>query len=234
MAVKKQDDQHEHTFSNYVRIQDVVHKTCLRRWTIGKSGEKGSGISVLPARHDDDDNDEMSNSSIWAKDWTLSGATEWTWEQWQWRFTPHSQNLHHYWNLTIRLFNVIYRTFVGGGSYLIYSRSILRLRVEWAMYKEFNNECYIIAEGFFYYHFSLVISYLSLVSLRTIRLSARVGAHIERRCSRSRREDVTITYVIIKNPDRKWLGMWMTSCPEVKGWGFWVIFEKKQLVEIWT
>ena len=55
MGVQKQDDQHEHTFSNYVRIQDVVQKTCLRRWTIGKSGERGSGISVLPARHDDDD-----------------------------------------------------------------------------------------------------------------------------------------------------------------------------------
>ena len=57
MAVQKQDDQHEHTFSNYVRIWDVVQKTCLRRWTIGKSGERGSGISVLPARHDDDDDD---------------------------------------------------------------------------------------------------------------------------------------------------------------------------------
>ena len=55
MAVQKQDDQHEHKFSNYVRIQDVVQKTCLRRWTVGKSGERGSGISVLPARHDDDD-----------------------------------------------------------------------------------------------------------------------------------------------------------------------------------
>ena len=54
MAVQKQDDQHEHTFSNYVRIRDVVQKTCLRRWTIGKSGERGSGISVLPTRHDDD------------------------------------------------------------------------------------------------------------------------------------------------------------------------------------
>ena len=55
MAVQKQDDQHEHTFSNYVRIQDVVLKTWLRRWTIGKSGKRGSAISVLPARHDDDD-----------------------------------------------------------------------------------------------------------------------------------------------------------------------------------
>ena len=55
MAEQKQDDQHERTFSNYVRIRDVVKKTCQRRWTIGKSGERGSGISVLPARHDDDD-----------------------------------------------------------------------------------------------------------------------------------------------------------------------------------
>ena len=55
MAVQKQDDQHEHTFSSYVRIRDVVLKTCLGRWTIGRSGERESGISVLPARHDDDD-----------------------------------------------------------------------------------------------------------------------------------------------------------------------------------
>ena len=53
MAVQKQDDQHEHTFSSYVRIQDVVLKTYLGRWTIGRSGERGSGISMLPARHDD-------------------------------------------------------------------------------------------------------------------------------------------------------------------------------------
>ena len=57
MAVQKQDDQHEHTFSSYVRIRDVVLKTCLGRWTIGRSGERGSGISVLPARYDDDDDE---------------------------------------------------------------------------------------------------------------------------------------------------------------------------------
>ena len=55
MAVQKQDDQHEHTFSSYVRIRDVVLKTYLGRWTIERSGERGSGISVLPARYDDDD-----------------------------------------------------------------------------------------------------------------------------------------------------------------------------------
>ena len=34
--------------------EDVALKTCQRRWTIGKSGERGSGISVLVAWHDDD------------------------------------------------------------------------------------------------------------------------------------------------------------------------------------
>ena len=63
MAAQKQDDQLERTFSSYVRIQVVVLKTYLGRWTIGRSGERGSGISVLPARYDDDDDDEMNR--IW-------------------------------------------------------------------------------------------------------------------------------------------------------------------------
>ena len=52
MAKQKQD-QREHTYSSYVRIRDVALKTCQRWWTIGKSGERGSGISVLAAQHDD-------------------------------------------------------------------------------------------------------------------------------------------------------------------------------------
>ena len=58
MAVQKQDDQLELTYSNYVRTQDVTLKTCRRWWMIGRSGERGSGISVLAARHDDDDDDD--------------------------------------------------------------------------------------------------------------------------------------------------------------------------------
>ena len=46
-----------------------------------------------------------------------------------------------------------------------------------------------------------------LVRLRTIRLSARAGAHIEIRCSRSCVEDVTITDVIIKTPHENGTGM---------------------------
>ena len=53
MAEQKQDDQLEHTFSSYVRIRDLTLKTCQRWWTIGRSGERGAGISVLVARHDD-------------------------------------------------------------------------------------------------------------------------------------------------------------------------------------
>ena len=62
MAAQKQGDQLERTFSSYVRIQDVVLKTYLGRWTIGRSGERGSGISVLPARYDDDDEDRKKNN----------------------------------------------------------------------------------------------------------------------------------------------------------------------------
>ena len=54
MAGQKQDDQLEHTYSSsYVRIQDIALKTCQRRWTIGRSGERGSRISVPMAQHDD-------------------------------------------------------------------------------------------------------------------------------------------------------------------------------------
>ena len=50
MAGQKQDDQLKHTYNSYVRIRDVALKTSQRRWTIGKSGERGSG-----ARHDHDE-----------------------------------------------------------------------------------------------------------------------------------------------------------------------------------
>ena len=42
-----------------------------------------------------------------------------------------------------------------------------------------------------------------ILSFGLVRLSARADTHIERRCSRSRAEDVTITDVMIKTLDRK-------------------------------
>ena len=67
MDVQKQDDQHELTYSNYVRTQDVTLKPCRRRWMIGRSGERGSRISVLAARHDDDDDDDiyLNTKTLW-------------------------------------------------------------------------------------------------------------------------------------------------------------------------
>ena len=38
-----------------MRIRDVALRTCQKRWTIGRSGERGSGISMLAEWHDDDD-----------------------------------------------------------------------------------------------------------------------------------------------------------------------------------
>ena len=55
MAEQRQDDQLEPTYSRSELIQDVVQKTCRKEWTIGRGVERGSGISVLMARHDDDD-----------------------------------------------------------------------------------------------------------------------------------------------------------------------------------
>ena len=55
MAEQKQGDQLEDNYSSSVRIRDVALKTCQRRLTIGRNGEKGSGISMLAVRHDDDE-----------------------------------------------------------------------------------------------------------------------------------------------------------------------------------
>ena len=59
MAEQKQDGQLEHTYNSYVMIRDVALKTCWRQWTMGRRGERGSGISVQAARHDDDDDDDF-------------------------------------------------------------------------------------------------------------------------------------------------------------------------------
>ena len=76
MAAQKQDDQLERTFSSYVRIQVVVLKTYLGRWTIGRSGERGSGISVLPARYDDDDDWRLNLLTIMSQSSMLTTTTK--------------------------------------------------------------------------------------------------------------------------------------------------------------
>ena len=77
MAEQKQDDQLEHTYSSYVMIRDVAQKTCRRWWTIGRSGERGSGISVQAARHDDDDYVLLSLSHGLLRLLTIPAITKW-------------------------------------------------------------------------------------------------------------------------------------------------------------
>ena len=55
MAEQRQDDQLEPTYSSSVPTREVVLKTCRKQWTIGRSGERGSGISMLIVQQDDDD-----------------------------------------------------------------------------------------------------------------------------------------------------------------------------------
>ena len=59
MDEQKQDNQQEPTYGSSVPIRDVALKTCRKQWTMEKGGEKGSGISVQMAQHDDDDDFEF-------------------------------------------------------------------------------------------------------------------------------------------------------------------------------
>ena len=55
MTEQKQGNQFESTYSISARIWVVALRTCQKRSMIGRNGERGSGISVLAARYDDDD-----------------------------------------------------------------------------------------------------------------------------------------------------------------------------------
>ena len=61
MHQQTQDDQIEPTCSSSVQIRGVDLKTCRKQWAIVKGGEKVSGISMLMARHDE--NDDISSVS---------------------------------------------------------------------------------------------------------------------------------------------------------------------------
>ena len=52
---QRQDDQLEPTYYSSSPIRDVALKTCRKQWTIGRLGERGSGIPSLMVWHDDDD-----------------------------------------------------------------------------------------------------------------------------------------------------------------------------------
>ena len=67
---RKKDDQLEPNDSSSVPIRDVAWKTCREQWTIGTSSERGSGRSVLVARHGNDDivfTQPLRSGRIWHK-----------------------------------------------------------------------------------------------------------------------------------------------------------------------
>ena len=58
-----------HSKATVKRIRDFI--LFRRVWTIGRSGERGSGISMLAARHDDDDDDDDDESESESKSSTV-------------------------------------------------------------------------------------------------------------------------------------------------------------------
>ena len=59
MDEQRQNDQLEPIYNCSMPIQDVALKTSREQRMIETGGERGSGISVLAARHDDDDDNDM-------------------------------------------------------------------------------------------------------------------------------------------------------------------------------
>ena len=53
MDEQRQDIQFKPTYSSSEPIQDVALRICWKQWTIGRCGERRSGISVLIAWHND-------------------------------------------------------------------------------------------------------------------------------------------------------------------------------------
>ena len=83
MAEQKQGDQLEPTYSSSVRIWSAAVKTCQMRWTIGRSGERGSGISALMGQQDDDEGNQSRQSKTefklikLFKNWPCSKFCSW-------------------------------------------------------------------------------------------------------------------------------------------------------------
>ena len=83
---KAKDDQLEPTYSSSVPIRDIILKTCQKQWTIGRGGERGSGISVLIARRDDD----LSINNLYNLEITTEDISSLN------NFTQYNVHIHHH------------------------------------------------------------------------------------------------------------------------------------------
>ena len=66
MDEHRQDVQLGLTYNSSVPIQDEALKTFQKRWMIEMGGGRGSGRSMLMARHDDDDDDDDDDKEDFA------------------------------------------------------------------------------------------------------------------------------------------------------------------------
>ena len=69
MDEQRQDVQLEPTYSSSVQIRDIALRICRKQWTIGMCVERRSGISVLIAWHDDDDEYTWNLLTVSKNDW---------------------------------------------------------------------------------------------------------------------------------------------------------------------
>ena len=79
MHEQSQDVQLEPTYSRSVPRQNVALRFSRKQWTLGRCGERGSGISGLWSWHeDDDDDDEEEEDCIWATNFSAQHRTCYT------------------------------------------------------------------------------------------------------------------------------------------------------------
>ena len=67
--LQRQDVQFEPTYSSSVPIRDVVLRICRTQWTIGRCGERGSGISMQIEWNDDDEEDDDDDCKLYLIFW---------------------------------------------------------------------------------------------------------------------------------------------------------------------
>ena len=89
---------------------------CIWWWdsSLRSSGKCGVQINYPNSQVHSDPIDGSNRTSVLGMSLSWISGSKWTWERWQWSVTPHFPKLQHYWNPTIKLFSVIWRSlFVG-------------------------------------------------------------------------------------------------------------------------
>ena len=76
MDKQREDDQLKPIYNSSVPIQDIALKTYWEQWMIETGDERGSGRSMLAARHDDDDDDDKKDLALNDLKWLMCYKTK--------------------------------------------------------------------------------------------------------------------------------------------------------------